>query len=215
MKSLSTLRKKQLIAVTGVILFGFLLAHLSGNFLIFKGPKAYNDYSAFLHSLGAILWVMRIGLIVAFVVHLALTAMVVVENRRAREQRYHTYQDHAKQSSFMSRLMPFTGTIILVYLGLHLWDFTFTEPIGYINGIDLGLYGLVVSTLKVPWYSAIYIVAMCAIGLHMGHAVQSVFQTFGWANQKTMSGLRVISCGVGFLIALGYSAIPIYVLSVL
>ena len=80
----SSIGRKQIIAVSGLAMVGFLIAHLSGNFLIFKGPEALNDYSDFLHSLGGLLWVARIGLIVAFVAHFGLIIQLVIENRKAR-----------------------------------------------------------------------------------------------------------------------------------
>lgn len=213
LKSILSIRKKQIVAVTGVALFGFLLAHLSGNFLIFKGPEAFNGYAQFLHDLGPILWAMRIGLIAAFVLHMFFTVLVVKENRQARAQRYAVNKDQGENKTLLVRLMPYTGITIFAYLIFHLLDFTFAEKTGVINGVDYGLYGLVVNTLSNPIHGGLYIVAMLAIGVHLAHALQSVVQTFGFSNQCIRPKLVQASLIGGFGIALAYCAIPIYLIS--
>lgn len=208
-----SIHKKQIVAVTGVMLIGFLLAHLTGNFLIFKGPDALNNYAKFLKSLGGLLWAMRIGLILSFVTHMFFTALLVIENRKARGGRYAVNENHRGKSSLASKTMPYTGTVILVYLVFHLLDFTFAEHTGVINGQDLGLYGLVVNTLSQPLHAGLYIAAMIGIGLHLSHSVQSVFQTFGLNNDLWLPRLEKLSLAVGIIVALGYSSIPVYILS--
>ena len=91
MIKLSTLQKKQISGITGLMMIGFVIAHLSGNFLIFKGPEAFNGYAKFLHDLGALLWVARIGLIVAFVAHLASTMSLVIQNKKARNKNWESW----------------------------------------------------------------------------------------------------------------------------
>ena len=209
---LSTLQKKQIVGVTGLALVGFVLAHLTGNFLIFKGADALNGYAQFLHDLGGILWAARIGLIVAFVAHMGFTMNLVITNRRARKHSYYQLKNHRKESSLPVRLMPLTGTILLVYIVFHLLDFTLTDKVGLIDGIDYGLFGLVVNTLGDPLHASLYIIAMAALGLHMFHAFQSLFQTFGLSNQKLQCKLNCLSKVLGVGIAVAYSSIPIYIL---
>ena len=212
MLKLSTIQKKQIVGVTGLAMVGFVLAHLSGNFLIFKGAEAYNAYAQFLHDLGAILWVARIGLIASFVLHMFFTIQLVIENRKARQQRYYMYQNHRSQSALATRLMPLTGTIIFTYIVFHLLDFTFANKVGIIDGVDYGLFGLVVQTLGDPIHAFLYVVAMASVGLHMYHAFQSVFQTFGLLSDKNREKVTMVSQGLGVLIAVAYSSIPIYIL---
>ena len=165
---------------------GFVIAHLSGNFLIYKGAQAFNDYAKFLHDLGALLWVARIGLLVAFVAHMGFAMhLVIIINKRARRSRYYKFENHRNESSLATRLMPLTGIILLVYIILHLTDFSLAEKVGLIDGVDLGLYGLVVNTLNDPIHAIIYIVSMAALGLHLYHAIQSVFQTTGIMSQAS------------------------------
>ena len=193
----------------------FVLAHLSGNFLIYKGAQAFNDYAKFLHDLGALLWVARLGLIAIFVLHIGFTIHLVILNKRARGKRYYKYQNHRDESSLATRLMPLSGTIILVYIIMHLLDFSLAEKVGIIEGVDYGLYGLVVNVLKDPLHSLVYIFSMAAVGLHMFHAFQSVFQTFGLMSAKTQHKLSVASKVLGVGIFFGFSSIPIYIMFIL
>lgn len=212
MLKLSTIQKKQIVGITGLAMVGFVLAHLSGNFLIFKGAEAYNAYAQFLHDLGPLLWVARIGLLAAFVLHIGFTMNLVITNKRARKDRYYKYQNHTNESSLATRLMPLTGTIILLYIIFHLLDFSLADKIGLIDGIDYGLFGLVVNTLGDPVHALLYIIAMISVGLHMYHAFQSVFQTFGVMSDSNQQKITAASKVLGVLITVAYSSIPIYIL---
>ena len=210
--SLSTLQKKQLVALTGLGLVGFVVAHLTGNFLIFKGADALNEYAKFLHDLGGILWAARIGLLAMFVVHLGLVANLVINKVKARGSRYAKFEGHAEKTSVAARLMPMSGVVILIYVIYHILDFTIGEKSGMLNGVDLSIYGLVVRSFMDPIHSAIYIVAMIFLGLHLTHSIQSVFQTFGIVPISKLPLLRKVSTVIGVGIAAAYSSIPIYVL---
>ena len=212
MLKLSTIQKKQIVGITGLAMVGFVLAHLSGNFLIYKGAEAYNAYAQFLHGLGPLLWVARIGLLAAFVLHIGFTMNLVITNKRARKDRYYKYQNHTNESSLATRLMPLTGTIILLYIIFHLLDFSLADKIGLIDGIDYGLFGLVVNTLGDPVHALLYIIAMISVGLHMYHAFQSVFQTFGVMSDSNQQKITAASKVLGVLITVAYSSIPIYIL---
>lgn len=212
---LSTIQKKQIAGATGLGMVLFVIAHLSGNFLIYKGHEAFNAYADFLHSLGGLLWVARLGLIASFLIHIGMTIHLTILNRRARGVRYYKYQNHRDERTLSTRLMPLTGTIMLVYIGMHLLDFTLAEKVGVIGGIDYGLYGLVVNTLKDPIHSLVYIIAMAAVGSHVFHGVQSVCQTFGAMSDKTQKGITMVSQAVGIGVFLGFSSIPVYILYVL
>ena len=215
MIKISHVQKKQISGLTGLALVGFVIAHLSGNFLIFKGAEALNKYADFLHNLGNLLWAARIGLIVAFVAHMWSTINLAIHNKRARKQRYYKYQNHRNESSLPVRLMPFTGTILLVYIIFHLLDFSLAEKVGFIDGVDYGLYGLVINTLSDPIHAALYIIAMASLGLHLYHAFQSVFQTFGLMSDSNQTKITLASKALGVAVSLGFSSIPLYILFVL
>ncbi len=209
---ISTIQKKQIVGITGLAMVGLVLSHLSGNFLIFKGPEAFNAYAKFLHDLGGLLWVMRIGILGSFLLHIFFTIQLVIANKKARNARYYKYKNHRSSSSLATQLMPLTGTIIFIYIIFHLLDFTLAEKVGVIQGIDYGLFGLVVNVLGNPIHAAFYIIAMICVGLHMFHAFQSVFQTLGIMSERNQRQITMASQLLGIAITLGFSSIPVYIL---
>lgn len=210
----SSIGRKQIVAVSGLAMVGFLLAHLSGNFLIFKGPDALNSYSDFLHSLGALLWVARIGLIVAFVAHFGLIIQLVIENRRARGSQY-AKAIGASTRNFATQTMRYSGLLIFVYIFWHLYDFTYTPKLPFnstVNGEFLGLYGLVWNSFLVPARSIFYIVTMVSIGFHLNHGISSTMQSFGFNHPVYTPIIKKTGIALSVLVAIGYSTIPVYVI---
>lgn len=210
----SSIGKKQLIAISGLAMVLFLIAHMAGNFLIFVGAEAYNAYAQALKDLGALLWVARIGLLTAFLVHFPLTIMLVRQNRKARAMNY-SQPLHKDTRALSTRLMPFSGIILLVYVVTHLLDFTFTsatEANAMVNGEFLGLYGLVINEFSNPVEVIWYIIAMAAVGFHLIHAIQSVFQTFGFHHKVYTPVIKKVSLVLGIGIAVGFASIPVYVI---
>ncbi len=209
----SSICKKQIVAITGLLLVLFLIMHLAGNLLIYKGPEAINGYSQTLHSLGGLLWVARIGLLAVFLTHIIFTILVVIENRKARPTPYEGGASY-KQRSLATRLMPYTGTILLAYIISHLLDFTIVSKGGsatFINGQNFGLYGRIVNEFgeldAVLWY----VIAMGAIGFHLAHGIQSVMQSFGWNHPVYTPLVKKMSVLVGTGIAVAFASIPIYI----
>lgn len=214
----SSVLRKQIVAVTGLVMVGFLLAHLSGNLLIYAGPDAFNAYAHKLAGLGPLLWVMRLGLIAAFVIHVWFTLTLVRENRAARPQAYEVDAPKGGRN-FATLTMMYTGIFVAVFLMLHLYDFTFgtkTGPQSVIQSVkpdeSLGLFGLVWNSFKTWWRVPIYVGAMSGVGLHLSHAIQSVVQTFGGNHPRYTPIVRVVSILIGAAVALGFAMIPIYVL---
>ena len=213
----SSIGKKQTVAVSGLLLILFLIAHLAGNLMIYRGPEAINIYSHTLHSFGLLIRLAEFGLAGIFLIHIIFTAMVVIENKKARPTSYHG-TDGYPQRSLATRLMPYTGTILLVYVISHLFDFTIADPNGadaFVNGQNLGLYGLIVNEFSNPYAVLWYLVAMAAVGFHLVHAVQSLCQTFGWNHPTYTPIVKKISMGFGILISLAFASIPLYVWLVL
>ncbi len=205
--------KKQIVAITGLMMVGFILAHLAGNLLIFLGPKVFNGYAAQLASVPEILWVMRIGLIAAFILHVYFTILLWLENRAARPERYAVAATDA--STFAGRTMIYTGALVFFYLWLHLANFTFGDregPSAVISGQNYGLYGIVWNTFSRVPYVFIYVVAMTCIGFHLSHGIQSMCQTVGFFHDRYTPAIRKISIVLGAIVAVGFSLIPLYVL---
>ena len=208
----SSIGKKQVVAVTGLLLVLFLIAHLCGNLLIFQGPEAINLYSRTLHSLGGLLWIARIGLLATFLLHITFTLMVVIENRKARPIAYQG--SSSSKRSLATRLMPYTGTILLAYVILHLFDFTLASQTGseaFVNGQNLGLYGLIVNEFSEPISVLWYLLAMGAVGFHLSHGVQSVAQSFGINHPFYTPLIKKISVSLGVIIGIAFATIPLYV----
>lgn len=214
----SSIVRKQIIAVTGLVMVLFVIGHLAGNLTIYVGPAFYNAYSEKLLQMTFVLWTTRIGLIVAVLVHMYFTLRLAYENRSARENSY--YEFHAKgDRNWATRTMTYTGLLIVAFLILHLYDFTFatkTGPQSIIEGVNegqsLGLFGLVWTSFNAWWRVGFYILAMAAVGAHLAHAVESTFQTFGLYHARYTPWVKGISIALGVIVFIGFSTIPLYAL---
>ena len=211
----SSIGKKQIVAVTGLMLILFVVGHLLGNLLLLVGPDAFNAYAEKLAHLRPGLLVVEFGLGGIFLVHIFTTYLLVLENINARPEKYAVNQAKGSRS-WATRLMPYTGTILFAFVIWHLMDFTFTDKHGprsvLSDGISYGLYGVVYNAFLNPLHSLFYIVAMGALGFHLWHGLESLVQTLGLNDPKISSCLKKTSVIFGWLIALGFSAIPLFVL---
>jgi succinate dehydrogenase / fumarate reductase cytochrome b subunit len=209
----SSIGRKQVVAVSGLLLVLFLIMHLTGNLLLYKGPEAFNAYAAFLESLGAFKIAARVGLVALFVIHVVFTALLVIGNRRARGGQGYVVDRAVGKRSLATRLMPYTGTFVLAYLIFHIFDYTLADHHtikSVVDGVNLGLYGLVVNSFKSPIRVAFYVLGMIGIGFHLIHAVQSVVQTFGFNHPIYTPLIRRVSTVMGVAIAVGFASIPLY-----
>jgi succinate dehydrogenase / fumarate reductase cytochrome b subunit len=194
----SSIGKKAVMAASGVVLFGFLLGHMAGNLLLYQGPEALNAYAAKLHSLPALLWSARLGLIVATGLHVWAATALTVTNLIARPAGYRERESLA--STYASRTMIWSGPILGLFVGYHLCHFTLgTAHPDFIPG---DVYHNVVRGFQVPWVSAFYIVAMLALGLHMYHGFWSMLQSLGF-NHPRYNALRKAVSAAFMLIVVG------------
>ena len=213
----SSVLRKQLVAITGLVMVGFVVAHLSGNLLIYGGPEVFNAYAQKLQDIAPLLWVMRVGLIVSTALHIVLTMTLVLENNAARGRNYQVGRAKTPRS-FATQTMRYSGILIILFIALHLYDFTFankTGPGSVVEGLNDGksleLFGLVWNGFKQGWRSVIYVLAVASVGLHLSHAIQSVFQTAGFNHERYTPIIKKASIAVGVLVALGFASLPIYV----
>ncbi|RAP29462.1 succinate:quinone oxidoreductase [Candidatus Marinamargulisbacteria bacterium SCGC AG-343-D04] len=210
----TSIGQKQLVAISGLGMVFFLIAHLLGNFLIFLGPQAINDYSDKLHDLGPLLWVARIGLIVIFLMHFSLVVYLTMKNKKARPVEY-VKPLHKKTRSIFTATMRISGVLIFVYIFWHLYDYTLTPHSmdnSVINGEYYGLYGHVYNSFLNPIRSVFYILVMFSIGFHLIHGVYSVLQTFGFSHKVYSPVIKKTTVTLAILLSLGFSSIPVYVL---
>ena len=220
--SRSTIALKMLMAVSGVVLIGLVLAHMYGNLKAFGGHDSFNEYAHHLRELGepmlpheGFLWLFRVGLIVAVVVHVGCAVALWRRAGRARSVKYVVTKN--KASSLSSRTMRWGGVTILLFLVWHLLNFTIVKvnPGTGDTGSAAGdPYNLLVDTFDVWWMTLIYLVALVALGMHLHHGVWSSAQTLGLTNnERARRNAKAIGMILAVVIAGGFSLVPIFVLA--
>jgi succinate dehydrogenase / fumarate reductase cytochrome b subunit len=206
----STNGKKAVMAVTGAILFLFVIGHLAGNLQIFEGPAKLNAYGHFLHSIGELLWPVRIVLLLAVGLHITATVQLALLKKKARPVGYS--RKEAIASSYASRTMYWSGPIVLAFVIFHLLQFT----AGYIHPesqfIEGDVYHNVVAGFQVWWVSVWYIFSVSLLGLHLRHGIWSMFQSLGFNHPRHTPILKSAAIVIAVVIVLGYISIPISVL---
>jgi succinate dehydrogenase / fumarate reductase, cytochrome b subunit len=213
-----SITKKQIVAASGLLLILFVIAHLLGNLYIYGGPESLNGYAQKLNQLGSIKYAFRWALFFIFLIHITFTILVVTENIKARGMSRYKVDNSRGPRSLSTRLMPYSGAYLIIYLIYHLYDFTLAPhhgPNSMINGMDLGLWGLVVNTFRDPFHSMFYVIAMGFLSLHLSHGVESVLQTFGFNDHRFTPKIKKFSNYFAFIIMAAYSSIPLYVLTCL
>ncbi len=226
--------KKWVMALSGIALMGFVFAHMVGNLKMFMGPEEYNAYSESLRSLlhpilpdHTVLWIMRIGLIAAFAIHLhaaySLFAIhlhaaysLTIMNRRARPSRYQSPRDYLA-ANWASRTMRWSGILVLAFLFIHLgnltWGWTIFNPDIDHRPENVDVYANVVTSLKQRWLAAIYIVGQLALGFHLFHGAWSLFQSLGVNNPHFNSARRWFAAGFTAIVVGANITFPIAVLA--
>ncbi len=202
----SSIGRKQLIALSGLALCGFLVSHLLGNILLLVSADAFNLYAFKLTSMGALLYVAEAGLAGLFLLHLLLALKLTWENRVARGQKYYVKNRTGRGETIASATMPYTGLILLVFLVLHLIEFKFGAYYEtQVDGVTMrDLHRTVVEYFASPLKTAWYVFAMAAAALHTSHGFASAFQTFGWNHPawmpkvKSLSIIYALGVGGGF-----------------
>jgi succinate dehydrogenase / fumarate reductase cytochrome b subunit len=204
----SSIGSKSVVALTGLAMVGFVVAHLSGNLLVFAGKDAINAYSEWLHSKGALLWVARLGLLAMVGLHIFFTIKLNINNKRARPIAY-AKKSYTKAKS-TSRTMVLSGLVLVSYIVYHLAHLTFRVTNPEIAQLDV--YTMLVSSFKSPMVSFSYVVGMVLLGAHLSHGVSSLFQTLGLNHPKYNPIIRAIGPILGVALAVGFSSIPVSVL---
>jgi succinate dehydrogenase / fumarate reductase cytochrome b subunit len=209
----SAVGKKWVMALTGIALLGYVLVHMIGNLHVYEGPRQINEYGEALRDLGGhllprtlALWVLRIGLILAFVFHIHSATGLTRMNLAANE-RYASKRDYVA-ANFASRTMRWTGVIILLFLFFHLADLTWGWWLGddYVRG---DVYHNVSESLSSIPVAIIYIVANIALAIHIYHGAWSIFQSLGVNNPYINKGRRPFAAGFATIILVGNLSFPI------
>lgn len=209
----STIGKKMVMAITGLIGFGFLLGHMTGHLLAFKGADAYNAYAHFLKNSGALLWGTRLVLLAAIALHVHCVFALWARNSEARPKEYYRRENLA--TNYAALTMRYGGLVLLLFIVYHLAHFTWGVT-SVTGGVPFDVddpYDNLVYAFQVPAISGFYIVAMAALGMHLYHGIWSLTQTLG-ADHPKYNKLRQQASVVGtLLVVLGFVIVPISVLT--
>jgi len=205
----ATVGKKAVMAVSGLVLFLFVVGHLVGNLQIYEGPEKLNAYAKFLRSMPALLWGVRATLIATVVLHIWAALQLALRNSDARPTAY--IKKKATQSSYASRTMYWSGPIILAFVIYHLLDFTFGTVNPHFQEGDV--YANVVASFRLIPVSAFYIFAMLLLGMHLFHGLWSMFQSLGISHPRYSPVLKRGAAVIAILIAAGNISIPVSVLA--
>lgn len=216
--SRSTITLKLLMAASGILFILYVLGHMYGNLKAFSGHDSFNEYAHHLRTLGepllpygGFLWIMRIGLIVALVVHVYAAAALWRRAKTARSQKYVVKKNIA--SSLSSRTMRWGGLTLLLFLVWHLINFT-VGKVNVAGGETNDPYNLLVDTFDTWWMTVIYLLAMLALGMHLHHGTWSAAQTLGLTNNtRARRNAKTLGWILAVVVAGGFSLVPIFVLA--
>lgn len=207
-------------AMSGMVLFLFVIGHLAGNLQIFLGPEAINRYGHFLQSNPELIWPARLVLLFMIGLHVWSAAKLSFENRAARPVPYAQYQPVG--SSYASRTMMMSGLIILVFVVYHILHFTVQVQSVNLTGqnfVDLtdaekrhDIFKMMVTGFRNGWVSGFYLLAIALLCLHLSHGASAMFQSLGWKNRTYGPVQDKLASIVAVLIFFGYSSIPIAIL---
>jgi succinate dehydrogenase / fumarate reductase, cytochrome b subunit len=210
----TTIGKKVVMAVTGIILVGFLVGHMLGNLKAFDSPEHLNQYGTFLRSVGypvlaegQALWVVRLVLLASIVLHMVAAVQLTRRDRESRQQRYAVYRP--VQATYASRTMIWGGIIIALFVVYHILHFTIGAAHPDFHHGEV--YNNLVIGFQNPLVVGFYILAMAALALHLYHGVWSMFQTLGLNNAKWNQLLRWLSIAVAVGLFVGFISVPVAV----
>jgi succinate dehydrogenase / fumarate reductase cytochrome b subunit len=219
----SSLGKKYLMALSGLVLIGFVFVHMAGNLQILMGQEKINAYAHALQSLPMpILWGSRLFLLAAVVVHAVTAYQLVKENRRARP--HSNYIETTKKAGLASLRMGLTGSILLAFIVFHLLHFTirtiypeYSDMMTIVGSPDSNeihdVYSMVLAGFQHTWISVFYVVAMFLLCGHLAHGVSSAFQSLGIRSETWRVKLELAAKAYAWLIFVGFSIVPVLVLA--
>jgi succinate dehydrogenase / fumarate reductase, cytochrome b subunit len=207
----NSVAKKIVMAITGIIMVLFLIAHMIGNLHVYQGAESFNDYSAWLRSFGEpalpprmFLTVLEVVLLLSVVLHMWAAISLWRQARAARPERYQVKKSVAQ--SYASRTMRWGGVIIALFVVYHILDLTF----GYVNpdGTDTTPYDRLVASFSNPIPTAVYVIALLLLGMHLRHGIWSATQTLGQSNRRRERTVNAFAIAFSVLLIAGYLVVP-------
>ncbi|MEO8277461.1 MAG: succinate dehydrogenase cytochrome b subunit [Thermoanaerobaculia bacterium] len=212
----STLGRKAVMAVTGFLLFGFVLTHMAGNLKMYLGQEKFDAYAEGLREIGKpllghgqALWIARVVLLAAALLHIWSAWSLTMQSRRARPLRYEALK--SERSTYAARTMRWGGVILLLFVFYHLAHLTF----GWVHPdfVPGKVYQNVTVGLQVWWVAGFYMLANLALGFHLYHGLWSFFQTLGWTHPRFDPWRRRFAALFAIVITLGNLSFPLAVLT--
>jgi len=216
----SAIGKKAVMAVTGIMLLGFVLAHMLGNLHMYQSADKMNHYGEYLRTIGepilprsGFLWILRSSLILAFILHIHSAAMLTIMNRQSRDIGYKGGRTYIA-ANYAARTMRWSGVIVGFFILFHLMDLTWGGRVAATDSFTHGqpYQNLVASFQREP-VAIIYIIANVLLGIHIYHGAWSLFQSLGWANPRFNQWRRTFAIGFAAVIVIGNVSFPIAVMT--
>lgn len=207
----SSIGRKWIMAVTGLVLFGFVLGHMTGNLLVYLGPEALNEYGEFLREFlhGAGLWVARAALLAAVALHIWAAIGLSLENAAARPVGYRRVRHES--STYASRTMIWGGPILALFIVYHLLHFTTGQAHpSFVHG---DVYHNVIVGFSNPIVVGVYVIAMLALGLHLYHGVWSMLQTMGLSHPRYDAMRKTAAAAFAAVVVAGNVSMPVAILT--
>ena len=201
-------------AVTGLLLCGFLIAHLVGNCLLLVSREAFNTYAHALTS-NPLIYLAEVALATLFLTHIGMGLKLAVENRRARGQRYVLSRSTGRGEGFAATSMVYTGLWTLVFLLIHLVNFRIAgmvskERIVYGGEEVVDLYGLVMEHFQSTEWTGYYVLSMVVLGIHLSHGLPSSLQSLGCHHPRYTPAVKCLGLIYSLAMALGFSTVALY-----
>jgi succinate dehydrogenase / fumarate reductase cytochrome b subunit len=202
----SSVGKKAMMGVTGLILVAYLITHVLANLLVFSGPDRINRYAQLLHASSAALWGARLVLLAAVVLHIVAATQLVLRSRAARPQPYAGGRD-PQVSTFAARTIRWGGAVILLFLVYHILHFT--TGTAHPDFVELNPHHNVVTGFRSPLVAGVYLLAMIAVGLHLYHGVWSSGRSLGLSQPSPRPLRRRLALALALFVWLGFTAIVV------
>jgi succinate dehydrogenase / fumarate reductase cytochrome b subunit len=216
---LSSIGKKTIVALTGIVLLAFVAGHLAGNFTIYLGKDWLNWYAAHLQSLGPVLWIIRLFLLGVLVTHIFFTMLLWHENQAARPKKY--IASDPVGTSVFARTMRLSGMVVLAFILFHLAHFTlhlvnpsFAHMEAMLDGHQVhDCYGMVVAGFSSLPVVIIYVVGLFLLTCHLSHGIGSLFQTLGLTNRRLHKTIELVTRAIAWILYFGYISIPLSIIT--
>jgi len=204
----TSIAKKQVMAVTGLLFLLFLAVHLVGNLSLYRGKEAFVAYAQGLHALGGLLLAAEIGLILCLALHIIFGTILFFENRRARPVKYLVDKTGGGGRTFSSMTMPYTGLLILLFLVVHMA--TFSHHL--VDTSRQTVFQIARQVFSHWGYLVFYVFSMIVVAFHVRHGLWSAFQTLGANHPKYMPFIEKFSVLFAIVVGLGFASLPVVVL---